>query len=176
MYALASSLTNQPVVSLQTGLMVAQAVQPIIDMGTLEVIAFTCHVPGHHGPLLVMTTDIRQYAADCIIIDDEDELTDPEDIVRFEGDARHPYSPLRKTVISDTGRKLGSVEDYSINLETNRVQKLYIKPGLLHSWAASRLVVDRTQIIDITPEKITVHDATVEDMLLSPDPLPEINP
>lgn len=176
MYALESSLVGQPIISLQTGQLIAQAGQPILDMGTLEVVAFTCHVPRHREPLLVMTADIRQYATDCIIIDDEEQLTEPADIIRLDSDPKNPYSPLHKIVVADTGRKLGSVEDYSINLETNRVQKLYVKPDIWHSWASSRMVVDRTQIIDITPDKITVRDATVEDTLLSPEPLPEINP
>ena len=176
MYALESSLHGQPIISLQTGQLIAQAGSPILDIATLEVAAFTCHAPGHSGPLLIMISDIRQFAADCIIIDDEDQLTDPEDIVRLGGDPRAPYSPLKKSVIADTGRKLGIVDDYSINLDTSRVQKLYVKPDFWHSWTNSSLVIDRTQIIDITPDKITVRDATVTDTLLSPDPMPEINP
>ncbi|GAC1370667.1 MAG: hypothetical protein NVSMB39_3720 [Candidatus Saccharimonadales bacterium] len=123
-----------------------------------------------------MTSDIRQYAADCIIIDDEDQLTEPEDIVRLGGNPRDPYSPLKKIVVADTGRKLGIVDDYSINLETNRVQKLYVKPNFWHAWTSSSMVIDRTQIIDVTPDKITVRDATVTDTILSQDPMPEINP
>lgn len=176
MYALESSLNGQPIVSLQTGQVVAEVGSPVLDIATLEVVAFTCHIPRHRGPMLVLTTDIRQYAADCIIIDDEDQITEPEDIVRLGGNPRDPYSPLKKTVVADTGRKLGVVDDYSINLDTNRVQKLYVKPSFWHSWAASSMVVDRTQIIDITPDKITVRDATVTDSLLSPDSVPEINP
>ena len=175
MYALDSSLNGQPIISLQTGQLVARAGQPILDIATLEIVAYTCQVPGRRDPLLVMAGDIRQYASDCIIIDDEDQLTEPADIVRLVSSPKDPYSPLRKLVVADTGRKLGRVEDYSINLETNRVQKLYIKPDLWHSWVSSRLVVDRTQIIDITPDKITVRDATVKDTLLSPDSVPEIN-
>ena len=122
MYALESSLNGQPIISLQTGQLVAQAGQPILDIATLEIVAYTCQVPGRRDPLLVMAGDIRQYASDCIIIDDEDQLTEPADIVRLVSSPKDPYSPLRKLVVADTGRKLGRVEDYSSNLETNRVQ------------------------------------------------------
>ncbi len=176
MYALESSLNGQPIISLQTGQIVAEASRPVLDIATLEVVAFTCIVHRRRTPLLIMSSDIRQYADDCIIIDDEDQLTEPEDIVRLGGDPRDPYSPLKKVVVADTGRTLGVVDDYSINLETNRVQKLYVKPTFWRSWASSTMVIDRTQIIDITPDKITVRDATVTDTLLSPDSLPEINP
>ena len=175
MYALESSLNGQPIISLQTGQLVAHAGQPILDISTLEIVAFTCHIPRRRDPLLVMAADIRQYAVDCIIIDDEDQLTEPEDIVRLDVNPKDPYSPIQKLVVADTGRKLGRVEDYSVNLDTNRIQKLYIKPDIWHSWLSSRLVVDRTQIIDITPDRITVRDVTVEDTVLSPESVPEIN-
>jgi sporulation protein YlmC with PRC-barrel domain len=176
MYALESNLNGQPIISLQTGQLVALTGQPILDIATLEVVAFTCHQPRQRTPLLLMTHDIRQFAADCIIIDDEEQLTDPNDIVRLGGGARNPYSPLKKPVLADTGRKLGIVEDYSINLDTNRVQKLYVRPSFWHAWIGSDLVVDRTQIIDIAPDHITVRDATVKDTVLSPDAVPEIHP
>ena len=176
MYSLESNLVNQPIISLQTGQAVALVGPPVLDVATLEVVAYTCKIPNHKSPLLLMTGDIRQYAVDCIIIDDEEELANPDDIVRFTTDLSHHYSPLGKLVVADTGRKLGLVEDYSINLETNRVQKLYVRQSMLRSWLGSDLIVDRTQIIDITPERITVRDSTVTNNLLASDTLPEIHP
>src|SRR5882724_5608951 len=82
MYSLRSTLASQPVISLQTGQIVAQVTQPILEISTLEVIAFLCRIPQDKHPLLLICQDIRQFAADCIIVDDEDSLTDPDDIVR----------------------------------------------------------------------------------------------
>ncbi len=176
MYSLASDLVDQPIISLQTGQVVAWAAPPVLNIDNLEVVAFTCVIPHQKEPLLLLTGDIRQYAADCIIIDDEDELTSPHDIVRFTTDLSHNYSPLGKPVVADTGRKLGTVEDYSINLETHRVQKLYIRQSLLRALFGSNLIIDRTQIIDITPKQITVRDATITEKLLASDAVPEIHP
>ncbi len=123
-----------------------------------------------------MTSDIRQYAPDCIIIDNEDELTDPDDIVRLDIDLKNHYSPLRKTVTTTSGSKLGTVSDYTINLETNQIQQLHISKSIFQSWFGSGLIIDRSQILDITPEHITVRDSTVTsvDTILSPGPVPEI--
>jgi sporulation protein YlmC with PRC-barrel domain len=176
MYSLESNLLNQPIISLQTGQVVAWVGPPVLNVSNLEVEAYTCKVPYQKEPLLLMTSDIRQYATDCFIIDDEDELADPDDIVRFTTDLAHHYSPVGKPVVADTGRKLGVVEDYSINLETNRVQKLYVRPSLWRAWLGSNLIIDRVQIIDISPDQITVRDATVSSKLLASDTVPEIHP
>jgi sporulation protein YlmC with PRC-barrel domain len=176
MYALQSELKDQPVVSLQTGQPIATINQAVLDMGNLEVTAYMCAVPRQPAPVLVMAADIRQYAPDCIIIDDEEQLTDPADIVRLSLNPQRNYSPLGKTVVADTGRRLGTVEDYSINLETSRVQRLYIQQPLWRSWFGPSLIIDRIQIIDVTSERIIVRDATITDTVLSPDPMPEINP
>jgi sporulation protein YlmC with PRC-barrel domain len=162
-----------PIISLQTSEAVALARSPIIDIATLEIQAFHCRGAQGHQPLLLMTRDIRQMATDCIIIDSADELADPSDIIRLQQLIEDAYSPIGKMVISDAGRKLGTVDDYSINLDTNRVQKLYVRGGILSSWLGTNLAIDRTQIIDITPQKITVREATIKSPLLPSEPIPE---
>lgn len=173
MYALASQLGGLPIISLQTGETVAWLLQPIIDIGALEIRALRCDAPGFKHPQILMTADIRQFAADCLIVDSEDELSDPDDLVRLRDIVKSSYDPLRKQVVSDTGRKLGVVVDFSVNLESNRVQKLHIRQSLLQSWLGTTLIIDRTQIIDVTQKQITVRDSTAKSSALPTDPLPE---
>jgi sporulation protein YlmC with PRC-barrel domain len=148
----------------------------LLDISSLEVLAYTCIMPHHSEQMVLMAHDIRQYATDCFIVDDEEELTEPGDIVRLDDKLRIQYSPIGKCVFADTGRKVGNVEDYSINLETSRVQRLFIRQPLLRAWFSSLLIIDRTQIIDITPDRITVLDSTVSQPIMSPDRLPETHP
>jgi len=175
MYSLASNLKGQPIISLQTGQPVGWIDQPVLNMANLEVVAFTCRAP-HRPHLVLVARDIRQFAADCLIVDDEDELTEPGDIVRLKSNLANSYSPIGKRVLADTGRRLGSVEDYSINLESSRVQRLYVRRPLWRTWFSSSLIIDRTQIIDVTPEQIIVRDATMTESVIAPDTLPEIHP
>jgi sporulation protein YlmC with PRC-barrel domain len=173
MYAQASQLQSLPVISLQTGETVASTRQLILDISTLEILAFKCEGPRRKQPLVLLSRDVRQLAADCIIIDNEDELADPADIVRLGAMLAANYNPIDKTVISDTGRKLGRVEDYSVNLETSRVQKLNVRQSILRSWLGVNLVIDRTQIIDISPKSITVRDSTVKASIMQTKSLPD---
>jgi sporulation protein YlmC with PRC-barrel domain len=173
MYALASQMNSLPIISLQTGEAVAWSRQPLIDIANLEILAFRCEGSHKKHQKILMIRDVRQLAGDCIIVDNEDELTDPEDIVRMKDMISSSYNPIDKLVVSDTGRKLGSVEDFTINLDTNRIQKLHIRQSMLRSWIGNSLVIDRTQIIDISPQRITVRDSTVKATILPNDPIPE---
>jgi len=173
MYELASQMESLPVISLQTGEVVGLAREPVFDIADLEIIAYRCESARGKQALILLARDIRQLASDCIIIDSEDELTEPGDLVRLGPQLEAGYSPLGKSVVSDTGRKLGHVEDYSLNLETGRVQKLHVRQSLLRAWLGSSLIIDRTQILDITPRLITVRDATIKAPVLAAEPIPD---
>jgi sporulation protein YlmC with PRC-barrel domain len=167
-------MQSLPVISLQTGEVVAITRTPVIDIGTLEIQAYRCESIRTKQPLILMSRDIRQLAADCLIVDNEEELMEPTDIVRLQEMLAAGFSPLDKPVVSDTGRKLGHVEDYSINLETNRIQKLNVRQSILRSWlGTSSLVIDRSQIIEVTPRFITVRDSTIKVPIMQTEPVPE---
>jgi len=169
---MASSLRTIPVISLQTGTTVAWSKGIILDIASLEIKAFQCVDDETGQAMVLLARDIRQFAADCIIIDSPEELSSPDDIVRLKTMIAHSYDPVDKPVVSDSGRKLGNVEDFSINLETARIQKLYVRQSVIRSWLGSNLIIDRTQIIDISPKQITVRDATVSNALLPSKPIP----
>lgn len=175
MYALASKLKSLPIVSLQTGETVGVTKQSLIDPGTLEVVGFLCEDARRTQKVLILR-DIRQLAIDCAIIDSEDELTDPEDIVRLQPLIKELFTPIGKPVVTDLGRKLGNVEDYTINLETNRIQKLYIRQSILRSLLGSSLIIDRMQIIDVSPKQIVVRDTHIKAPVMAPESAPETTP
>ena len=174
MYALGSQMKSLPIISLQTGEAVGWTRRAVFNLADLEIQAFECITAGNKQPMILMNRDIRQLASDCVIVDNEDELTDPKDIVRLQAILRARFNPIGKPVISDTGRKLGAVEDFMLNLETARIQKLHVRKSILQAWLGTSLIIDRTQIIDITPQQITVREATLKSRLLQPEPVPEI--
>ncbi len=173
MYTQVSAVTNLPVISLQTGDVVAWTCKPVLEIETLAIIAFLCTAADTKRSLILMSSDIRQIADDCAIVDSAEELTDPSDIIRLQPALLADYTPLDKLVVSDTGRRLGRVHDYTINLETTRIQKLLVRGSLLNIWFGPKLTVDRTQIIDITPTRITVRDVTIKAPVLAPKALPK---
>jgi sporulation protein YlmC with PRC-barrel domain len=176
MYILASKAGNLPIISLQTSDTVGWTKQPVIDSGHLRLLAFHCHGLSSNPNLVLLARDIRQLAADCIIVDSEDELTDRDDLIRLRDALAASYSPLRQRVVSDLGRRLGSVEDFGLGIESLRVEKLFVRQSLFRSWTGNHLTIDRTQILDITPEQIVVRDTTLKAPALQADPIPRSTP
>lgn len=168
----ASTLIGLPVVSLQTGQAVARIEQLVLHQDSLALIGLQCKnlITGHS--LLLTPNDIRQLATDCVIIDHEDELTDPSEIVRFQALIKNRFKLLGKEVVEDSGQKLGRVDDYSINLDSCRVQKLRLKHSLFLI-LKRRHEIDRTQIIDVTPKRIIVRSATISEPLIPSSPIVE---
>ncbi len=175
MYVLASKLESLPILSLQTGETVAAIQRPVIDTANLELPAYLCQAAHHDQPLLLMSRDIRQTAPDCIIIDSEEELTETNEVVRLGPLLEQDFIPLGKVVVTDLGRQLGHIEDYTINTETSRIQKLYIRQSILRSLLGSSLIVDRAQIIEVTPRQIIVRDTATKAPMLATKPTSESN-
>jgi hypothetical protein len=173
MYTLASQLVELPIMSLQLGLPIARPTSLIINPTTLEVMAMGCKpLQGNEDEGVVLLRDVRQFANDCIIIDGLDEIEQLDDIVRLRELGRHRFNPVDKLVVDESGQRLGKVEDYTINLKTFLVQKLYVHQSLMKSILFNNLVIDRTQIIDVTPKRFTVRDASTHQPLLQAKSLP----
>ncbi len=176
MYALLSQIEKLPIVSLQTGQKVAQLDKPIINRSNLELMAFYCQ-SGYfrqRGPV-ILSRDIRQINRDCLVIDSVDEIENPQEIVRLQEVIRENFDPKGRIVVNETGIRLGKVTDYNINLQTNLIQKLYVKPSAFKHLVINNLVIDRSQIVDISDRQITVRDATVKKPVLAPQPAPQKN-
>ena len=173
MYVLSRQLNGLPILSLQSGQPLAAIESLVIDPTQLEIVAMRCHHVGGMEQPVVTPLDIRQVSVDGIIVDSEDALTDAVDIIRLAPLLNLGNFPLHVPVVSDMGRKLGKIEEFTINLETFRVQKLHIRPGALQSLMHGSLIIDRSQIIDIKPELIVVRDVAVKVAVPAPGVVPE---
>jgi uncharacterized protein YrrD len=173
MYILANQLQDLPVMSLQTGQAIAVAERPVINPFDLEVMALQCVIGRmRRGRGVILMRDIRQFSSDCVIIDSFDEIEDPDEIVRLRNVAERNFNPVGKLVVNESGQRLGKVEDYTINLKTFMLQKLYVHQSLMKSILFNSLVIDRTQIIEVTAKQFTVRDASVTEPSLTPQAVP----
>jgi sporulation protein YlmC with PRC-barrel domain len=170
MYLLANQLKDLPVMSLQTGQPIAVVKQPIISPSNLEIVALQCDIGrgGRRRTSVILLRDVRQFATDCVIIDSFDDIEDASEIVRLQAVMEHRFDPVGKQVVSESGQKLGKVEDYTINLKTYMLQKLYVHQSLMKSILFNNLVIDRTQIIDVSQKQFTVKDAAETEAPLAP--------
>lgn len=176
MYVLASQLKNLPIISLQTGETITQIHSLIIEMERLEIVALKCVNMKEFKDPILMVRDIRQIASDCIIIDSEEDIGSAEDVVRLKEPIFANYSPIGSNVVSHMQRPIGKVEDFTINSESLKLQKLYIRQPIWRSWLGSSLIVAREQILDVKPKVIIVREATIENKLTLHKQVPEPRP
>ncbi len=154
------SLVNQPVMSLRLGGQVATAMEPIFNPHNLKILGWWCKVPSSKLPKILLVDDARHIDEHGIAIDDDETLSEPEDLVRHKKILDIRFQLLGKPVKTKRS-KLGKVSDYSYN-DGMFVQKLYVSRPLVKVLAADdMLIVDRTQIIEITDHYILVRDAEV---------------
>ena len=178
MYALASKLIGLPILSLQNAETVTRVTDLVMAIESLEVIAFICEPNPRIGkhPVLLLR-DVRQIAIDCLLVNTAEDLVEAEDIVRLAPLLERDFDPRGLRVVTDTKRRVGSVEDYTINLETYHLQKIYVRQSLLHSWMGASLIIDRSQIIEVSAREFIVRDATVKTThrtnVLAPKPIPK---
>lgn len=172
MYVLANQLQNLPIISLQTGSTVAMTSRPIINPDKLEFVAFYCYNNRSHvKATILLIKDIRQITKDGIAIDSVDEIEEPGEIIRLSNLLKNPFNLIGISVVNESGVKLGRVEEYTVNLETFQIQKIYLKQSILKNLMLNSVVIDRSQIIEVNHKQILVRDATVTKSMLSSQPI-----
>jgi uncharacterized protein YrrD len=163
MFVLSHRLVGVPLLSLQTGGQIAETGQPIIDPRQLHIVAFYCEGPTLDShPAVLHTEDIREASDIGIIIDDSDKLMAPDGLVRLQEVINFAFQLPGLPVVTEHGQKLGTVGDYAVDTVSFLIHKIHVKRPLLRSLSTAELVIDRTQIIEVTNKHIIVKSAVVE--------------
>ncbi len=158
MLQLSGSLLNKPVLSLRSGGPVAWIVSPIINPNNLKVEGFYCNDTVEKRQLILLYQDIRELSRQGYIIDDHDVLAQPHDLVRLKQVLALHFELLKKPVVTVSKEKIGKVSDYAVETDTMYVQKLYVSRSILRNLAGGSLSIDRTQIVEITNNRIIISD------------------
>jgi uncharacterized protein YrrD len=173
MYVLANDITGKPILSLQSGHAVAKVRALLINPDTLELLAFFCDASWHRkSQAVLLMRDVREITREGVIIDSPDDIEDVAEIVRLQAIISQKFNLIGIMVVTESDQKLGTVEDYTIDTTSHMVQKLYLKQSILKNLLLNNLVVDRAEIVDVTPKRITVRDATVPVPKMAPQAVP----
>jgi hypothetical protein len=159
MLMLSKSLENQPVMSLRSGSQIALAVEPVINPHNLKILGWWCKTSGGQRQVF-LAEDVREILTSGLAVNDEDAMSPPEDLVRHSEILNIKFSLIDK-IVRTKRNKLGKVNDFSYN-DGMFVQKLYVARPLHKVFAADDvLIIDRTQIIEVTDNYIMVRDTEV---------------
>jgi len=160
MLILGSKLINTPIMSLQTGSELGKVTLPVIDPETLSIAAY--EVQGNnlsYNPSLLRIADIRELSNVGMIVDSSDELVGPDEIIILKKIHELDFKLINMKVVSESGKHLGTVDDYVINDQTFVIQQINIKHGILKSFGDTGRLISRSQIAEINNKNIVVKDA-----------------
>ena len=153
-------MVNRPVMSLRTGGQIALAISPIINPHNLKILGWWCKGAGEKRQVL-LSEDVREIMPSGLAVNDEDTLSSPDDLVRHKEVLDIRFELMEK-LVKTKRQKLGRVSDFSYN-DGMFVQKLYVARPLHKVFTSEdTLIIDRTQILEVTDRYILVRDSEVK--------------
>lgn len=157
-------LLDIPVMSLQTGTEIAATARPIIDTGTLHILAYELYgAQLTESPSFLRVEDIRELSDIGFIVDSSDALTVLDDVVIDLDEYKHPLELDGMRVIDNHGVRLGKVETAIMNTTTFSIEQLHVRQPLLKSFSETNLLISKSQVVDVTEDHIVVRAATIKN-------------
>ena len=105
---------------------------------------------------------MREFSDVGLIVDSEDNLTDPSDLVRDEDILNMQFEIIGKKLVTQSGKKLGRVEDYVVDDISYRIEKIYARPTAIRTLSTNDYIIARRQIASVNEDEIIVKDAVVK--------------
>ena len=157
MLMLGSRLHETPVMSLQTGTRLATTGAPLINPANLKIVAFELEGPLlTEKPSFLRVADIRELSGVGMIIDSSDELLALDDVIKIKELYELGFKLVGMIVIDEHKKKLGKVEDYTIETGSFVIEQLNVKHGIFRGITDTGLLIHRSQIIEINDNAIIV--------------------
>ena len=159
MILLGSTLTNAPIISIQTGSELARTQHPVIDPATLAVLAYEITGPSldSSAPNLLRIADVREFSDIGFIVDSGDEFIHPSDVIKLQDIYDRHFTLLGMPVVDEKRRKLGKIADFTLETGGFIIQQLTVRRPLFKSLNDTELLIHRSQIIEINNDAIVVH-------------------
>lgn len=162
MLQLSTTYYNRKILSLRTGGPIGHALSPIINPNNLKIEGWYATEIGERNPKVLPASEVRDIIHKGIVVDDHTSITDVHDMVRIKDLIDLAFEAIGKNARTESGRKLGRVQDYAVEDKTLFIKKLYVHQSLLKSLKTQQLAIDRDQIIEINDKEIIVKEATEE--------------
>lgn len=162
MLQLSSIYYNQKILSLRSGGPVGHATCPLIDPDNLKIEGWYASAIGSKKPMILPVMEVRDIIPKGIVVNDHTSLTNIEDLIRQKRIIDLSFELIGKTVKNEDKKRIGKVQDYSVDDESMFIKKLYINQNIFKNLTAQQLVIDRSQVIEITDNEIIVKNTKVK--------------
>lgn len=160
MLTLGLSLAGKKVLSLRTGGPLGEVIEPIINPNNLKVEGWFVNDRFHKRRSILLSSEIRDILPQGFVVNDQEALSDPDDLVRLKEILKTHFELIGKHVMTTRKVRLGKVTDFAVEKDQAYIQKLYVMPSGLKSLAGGGNIIDRSQIVEITSRHIVVKETS----------------
>lgn len=144
------------VASVQSGLPCGKVSGFVINPDKLSITLIA--ITDTRGLYYLLPNDIRLLNHERLIIDAEEKLSAHEDLIRYQDVISEDFKPIGCKVVTEGGKRLGKVVNYAIDNHAWLIGKLYITPGLLANPLQQEHIIDRSDVINVEKNRITVRE------------------
>jgi len=160
MLVFSSVLHNKPVGSIQAGHRVGTIQRIIIDPHQLKVVAFGIDSAVDKNERILFTEDIISFSLNGLIIQTNDELMEPDGLVRFNEIEDLQFSITGKPVLESNGSKVGVATSFVYDSEGFFIQKIHCKSTGMKAVKNGERIIGRSQIESVTDTAIVIKAGT----------------
>lgn len=168
MLTLGQQLIGKNILSLRIGKQIGVVHEPIINPNNLKIEGWFATETGQKKHSVLLSQEIREFLPQGLVVNDHDALTAIDDLVRLKRILDYNFTLIGKSVVTTGRKKLGKVSDYAFDRNGFFIQKIYVSQSIIKSFTGGGLVIDRTQIVEISHKKITVDEATIKEIATAP--------
>ena len=170
MLILGQQLIGKNIMSMRIGRAIGITTEVIVNPKNLKIEGWFAQDLETKKTVILLSQDVRGFVEQGFAVNDHDAFSDPQELVRLKDLLKLNFTLINKTVVTDHHRRVGKVINYSLNDSNFFIQKLNINQSVLKSFTGGEVIIDRSQILEITDKKIRVSEATIQDS----SPMPAI--
>lgn len=152
---LLSEILRLPVVSSQTGKPLGMVNDFVLDAAKGVIEAYEVR-SGRHKRYL-STVDISKYYDNAVLVPSPDVLQRTDELIRLKELLNSPIRIIGSKVVTEEGKKLGTVRDCMIHSTGHFIAKINVKPNLLARVVSEERIISRENILKVMPRKVVVR-------------------
>lgn len=158
MQYLISKLLNLEIASFQDWAKIGTATEYLLNKEKLKIDIVRVKKKNDKNYYYLTANDIRSINEKLLIVDSAQDLSGEDDLVRYKGMIAENIILLGSKVIDEDGKKIGNVKDYTIDYNSLEIIKLHIKTNWLNRLINERLIVDKSDVKNVTKNTITIRN------------------
>lgn len=150
--------------SLQTGSELARVKQILIDPRTLTIVAY--ELEGRmldERPSFLRLDEVREFGTLGFIVDSSDDFIGLDDVIKLKEIYAFHFDLIGLEVVEQKGTKLGKIQTYTVDPAAYAVQQIIVRRPLLKSFTDTELTIHRSQIVEVSKDKVLVRSAAPKE-------------